>query len=62
MSLIPTDVGRPIDDVTLKIDQIAHRAEKARKCSTGLRPFETEVKAKGRPVVPHADFALPDAR
>ena len=45
VSLIPTDVGRPIGDVTVKIDYAAI-AENARNVLDRLRPFETEVQAK----------------
>ncbi len=45
VSLIPSDVGRPIGDVTLKIDYPA-LSEKAREVIDRLSPFEAEVKAK----------------
>jgi two-component system CheB/CheR fusion protein len=45
ISLIPTDVGRPIGDVTVKIEYAAI-AEHAREVLDRLRPFETEVQAK----------------
>ncbi len=45
ISLIPTDVGRPVGDVTAKIED-AHIAENARVVLDRLRPFETEVKGK----------------
>jgi two-component system CheB/CheR fusion protein len=45
ISLIPTDVGRPIDDVTVKIEYAAI-AENARGVLDRLRPYESEVRAK----------------
>ena len=45
VSLIPTDVGRPIGDVTVKIDHAAI-AENARGVLDRLRPYEAEVRAK----------------
>ncbi len=45
ISLIPTDAGRPIGDVTVKIPYAAI-AENARGVLDRLRPFETEVRAK----------------
>ena len=42
ISLIPTDIGRPISDVTVKIEYAA-LAEKARGVLDRLRPFEEEV-------------------
>ncbi len=45
VSLIPTDVGRPIGDVTVKI-AYASIPENARGVLDSLRPFETEVRAK----------------
>ncbi len=45
ISLIPTDVGRPIGDVTVKVEYPAI-AEHAREVLDRLRPFEGEVKAK----------------
>jgi two-component system CheB/CheR fusion protein len=46
VSLIPTDSGRPIGDVTLKID-FPDLPEKVREVIDRLRPYEAEVKAKG---------------
>ena len=45
VSLIPSDVGRPIDDVTLKIDY-PPLSEHARDVVDRLSRFETEVKTK----------------
>jgi two-component system CheB/CheR fusion protein len=45
VSLIPTDVGRPIGDVTVKI-AYGSIAENARDVLDRLRPYETEVQAK----------------
>lgn len=45
VSLIPSDVGRPIDDVTLKID-FPPLSEHARDVMDHLNRFETEVKTK----------------
>ncbi|MGD0231235.1 MAG: PAS domain-containing protein, partial [Syntrophorhabdales bacterium] len=45
ISLIPTDVGRPIGDVTVKIEYPSI-AEHAREVLDRLRPLEAEVKAK----------------
>ena len=45
VSLIPSDVGRPIDDVTLKIDYPL-LSEHARDVMDRLSRFETEVKTK----------------
>jgi len=45
ISLIPTDVGRPIGDVTVKIEYPAI-AEHAQEVLDRLRPFEAEVRAK----------------
>ncbi len=45
VSLIPSDVGRPIDDVTLKIDY-PPLSEHARDVMHCLSHFETEVKTK----------------
>ncbi|MBP1749354.1 MAG: putative sensor protein [Deltaproteobacteria bacterium] len=45
VSLIPSDVGRPIDDVTLKIDY-PPLSEHARDVMDRLSHFETEVKTK----------------
>jgi len=44
--LIPTDVGRPIGDVTAKIDYAA-LAGKAREVIDRLRPFEVEDESQG---------------
>jgi len=45
VSLIPSDVGRPIDDVTLKIDY-PHLSERARDVMDRLNHFESDVKTK----------------
>ena len=45
VNLIPSDVGRPIDDVTLKVESVV-LSEKAAEVIDRLRPFETEVKGK----------------
>ncbi|HEY3275029.1 MAG TPA: chemotaxis protein CheB [Syntrophorhabdaceae bacterium] len=45
VNLIPSDVGRPIDDVTLKIESI-RLSEKAGEVIDRLRPFEAEVEGK----------------
>lgn len=45
MNLISTDVGRPIDHITPKIE-FGHISEKVREVIDRLQPFETEVKAK----------------
>ena len=45
ISLIPGDVGRPIGDVTVKIED-ASILEHARAVLDRLRPFEAELKAK----------------
>ena len=47
ISLIPTDVGRPISDVTVKIEYPAI-AEHAREVLDSLRPCEREVRGKDR--------------
>lgn len=45
ISLIPSDVGRPIGDITTKIDYSGITG-KAKEVLGRLRPFETEVKGK----------------
>ena len=45
VSLIPGDVGRPIGDVTLKIEYPG-LSDNAREVIDRLRPFESEVKGK----------------
>ena len=61
ISLIATDVGRPIGDVTVKIEYAAI-AEKAQEVLDRLRPFEAEVKAKDHQWFLMRIAAVQDAR
>lgn len=47
INLIPSDIGRPIDDVTLKVEY-PDLAKKARHVIDTLRSFDAEVQAKDK--------------